>query len=427
MKNGGAQSEDGGDALPPRPRKVEPGRLRIAYLVNQYPKVSHTFIRREIGALENCGLEIERFSLRASNEHLVEEADQAELRRTQIVLEQGLIRVALAMLMACLSRPLRFVGALKLTLRIGWRSDRGLLRNLAYLAEASVLLGWFERKDINHVHAHFGTNSAGVAMLCHVLGGPPYTFTVHGPDEFDRARYLALDKKIARARFVVTVSSFGRSQLYRTCDPCQWSKIHVVHPGIDDALLCHSPAPLPSEPRIVCVGRLHKDKGQLLLIEAVRQLIFEGVACELALVGDGPLRTEIEARIAHLHLDRHILLTGPVSLAELCRQVQAARVVVLPSLAENLPSVIMEAFALGRPVIATAVGGIPELVKPGTCGWLIPPGSVEALAGAIGEALAAPTEGLERMAREGARRVREQFRSITAAERLMRLFQASEF
>jgi glycosyltransferase involved in cell wall biosynthesis len=195
---------------------------------------------------------------------------------------------------------------------------------------------------------------------------------------------------------------------------------------MDDTLLRHASAPIPSAPRIVCVGRLHEDKGQLLLIEAVRQLRSEGLACELVLVGDGPLRAQIQARIAHLRLEEYIRLAGSVSSAELFRHMQAARAVVVPSFAENLPSVIMEAFALGRPVIATSIGGIPELVEPGVCGWLVPASSVEGLANAIREVLDTRIETLERMGREGARRVSDRFRSSSAAERLARLFQTGE-
>src|SRR5436309_692388 len=108
-------------------------RLRLAYLVNQYPKVSHAFIRREIAAVESLGIPVERFSLRRCKEHLPEEADQAELRRTRVVLEAGVVHLISALVRVAIARPVRFAKALFLTFRIGWRSDRGLLRNLAYL------------------------------------------------------------------------------------------------------------------------------------------------------------------------------------------------------------------------------------------------------------------------------------------------------
>jgi colanic acid/amylovoran biosynthesis glycosyltransferase len=398
-------------------------RLCIAYLVNQYPKISHKFIRREIAGLEDCGVRVERFSLRLSGENFADEDDRSELQKTRVVLQAGPFRLALACAAAVFTRPVRFARALWLALRVGADSDRGVLAHMAYLAEACVLLGWLARQRVDHVHAHFGANPAAVAMLCHVLGGPPYSVTIHGPNDFDRARFLGLNEKIARARFVMTVSSYGRSQLYRWCGPEHWSKIHVLHPGVDAGFLNRPPAPIPAAPRLVCVGRLDGQKGQLLLIDAVGRLIDAGVRCELVLVGDGPLRTQIQTRIAELHLEEYVVLAGAVTTAELCARMQAARALVLASLAENLPSVILEAFALHRPVIATFIGGIPEVVDPGVNGWLVPAGSVEGIERAMREALEASVDTLERMGAAGARRAIEQFRSDDAARQLLRRFQ----
>jgi colanic acid/amylovoran biosynthesis glycosyltransferase len=189
--------------------------LRIAYLVNQYPRTSHSFIRREIQAVEAEGVEVLRFSLRPPNEELVSEADRQELVRTRIVLDEGAVGHALAVMEVGMRRPLALMRALVLTVRLGRRSDRGLLRHLAYLAEACVLARWLRRAGADHLHAHFGTNSATVALLCHEVGGPGYSVTVHGPEEFDKPEFLRLDDKVQRAEFAVAISSFGRAQLYR--------------------------------------------------------------------------------------------------------------------------------------------------------------------------------------------------------------------
>jgi glycosyltransferase involved in cell wall biosynthesis len=310
-------------------------------------------------------------------------------------------------------------------LRVGWNSERGVLRHFAYLAEACVLLGWFSQKGIAHVHAHFGTNSTTVAMLCHALGGPTYSFTVHGPEEFDKAEAIALPEKIKRADFVVGVSSFGKSQLYRWCDYKQWSKIHVVHCGVDDLFLTQAHTPIPDQPRLVCVGRLCEQKGHLILVEAAGRLAAEGLPFKLILVGDGPLRPQIEAMIAQLGLQDHIEITGWASNPEVQQQILASRVMVLPSFAEGLPVVIMEALALSRPVISTYVAGIPELVEPGTCGWLVPPGSVESLTEAMRAALQLPVEKLEQMGKVGAKRVAEQHDAVIEASKLATLFRAN--
>jgi glycosyltransferase involved in cell wall biosynthesis len=259
-------------------------------------------------------------------------------------------------------------------------------------------------------------------MLCHALGGPPYSFTVHGPEEFDKATEIALEEKIKRAAFLVAISSFGKSQLYRWCDRNQWSKIHEIHCGVDELFLKQPYIPVPDQPRLVCIGRLCEQKGHLLLVEAAGRLAAEGLKFRLVLVGDGPLRTQIQAMIAQLGLQDHIEITGWASNSEVQQHILASRAMVLPSFAEGLPVVVMEALALSRPVISTYVAGIPELVEPDTCGWLVPPGSVEALTAAMRAALQLPVEKLEQMGRVGAERVAQRHDAALEASKLAVLF-----
>jgi len=399
--------------------------MTIAYLVNQYPKVSHSFIRREIAGVEACGIRVARFSIRSCGSELVDEVDKRELEKTQVVLGIGKIGLLFALLRVAITRPARFLSAFWLMLQVGWHSERGVLRHFAYLAEACVLLRWFSDFGIAHVHAHFGTNSTTVAMLCRALGGPPYSFTVHGPEEFDKAEAIALTEKIKRSAFVVGVSSFGKSQLYRWCEHEQWSKIQVVHCGVDELFLTQAHIPVPDEPRLVCVGRLSEQKGHLLLLEAASRLAAEGLPFKLVLVGDGPLRPPIETLIARHGLQDHIEITGWASNNQVQQHILASRAMVLPSFAEGLPVVVMEALALGRPVISTYVAGIPELVEPGTCGWLVPPGSVESLTGAMRAALQWPVEKLEQMGRVGAERVAQQHDAAIEASKLAALFRSN--
>lgn len=396
--------------------------MTIAYLVNQYPKVSHSFIRREIAGVEACGIGVARFSIRSCGSELVDEVDKLELEKTQVVLEIGKFGLLFALIRVAITRPVHFLSALWLMLQVGWHSERGVLRHFAYLAEACVLLRWFSDLGITHVHAHFGTNSTTVAMLCRALGGPPYSFTVHGPEEFDKALEISLTEKINRSAFVVAVSSFGKSQLYRWCTHEQWSKIHVVHCGVDKLFLKQPHVAIPDRPQLVCVGRLSEQKGHLLLVEAASRLAAEGLLFKLVFVGDGPLRPEIETLIARHGLQDHIEITGWASNTEVQQHILASRAMVLPSFAEGLPVVIMEALALERPVLSTYVAGIPELVEPGVCGWLVPPGSVEALTAAMRTALQLPVETLEQMGRVGAERVALEHDAVSEASKLAALF-----
>lgn len=188
---------------------------RVAYLINQYPKVSHSFIRREILALERQGLTVLRFAARGWDDDVPDPVDQLERGRTRYLLQRGPAPALLAAAKLALARPGLFLGALHLALTMARRSERSVFHHLAYLAEASLLVGWLAEQGAGHLHAHFGTNPADVAMLTHALGGPPYSFTVHGPEEFDRPEALGLGEKGRRAAFVVAISSYGRSQLYR--------------------------------------------------------------------------------------------------------------------------------------------------------------------------------------------------------------------
>ena len=271
--------------------------LRVAYLVNQYPKVSHSFIRREIQALEKQGVAVLRVAIRGWDAELVDAEDLRERRVTQFVLERGWRMLAGALIRAAAAAPLRLLAALRLATRMGSRrAERPLPYHWVYLAEACVVAGWVRRHGATHLHAHFGTNAAEVAMLVNALAGTPYSFTVHGPEEFDRPESIGLAEKSRHAAFVVAVSSFGRSQLYRWVDPRQWHKIHVVHCGLDAAFL-EGMAPAPCDAmRLVCVGRLCEQKGQLLLLDALRQLRDRGVGLQLVLAGDGELRPAIEDR-----------------------------------------------------------------------------------------------------------------------------------
>lgn len=395
--------------------------VTIAYLINQYPKVSHSFVRREIFALEASGLTVERFAIRDCGSELVDDLDRAELQKTCVLLKQGVATFAIALAKTAITRPSQLWSALKLTLKIGRRSERGLLLNLVYLVEACVLLQKLQATTATHVHAHFGTNSTTVAMLCHALGGPTYSFTVHGPEEFDKVEAIALPEKIRRAKFVVAISSFGRSQLYRWSDLQDWSKIHVVHCGIDQAFQAPLMA-VPDVPQLVCVGRLSAQKGHLLLLEAARILSQENLSFKILMVGDGELRPEIEALIERYHLRSHIEITGWASSAEVKSHILSSRALVLPSFAEGLPVVIMESLALGRPVITTHIAGIPELVESGVCGWLVPAGDVESLAEAMRKALLMSPFDLEEMGRTGMARVAQAHDVALEAQKLAQLF-----
>ena len=401
--------------------------MRVTYFINQYPKVSHSFIRREILALERLGVSVQRIALRGLKDVLVDNDDLNERTKTQYVLDGGMFQVVLSVFKMLFLNPIKFLIAFKLALKMGWNAERPLPYHFIYFAEACQIAIWMKSFGAKHVHAHFGSNSAEVVMLARALGGPAYSFTVHGPEEFDKPQTLKLADKIKNAAFVVAISSFGKSQLFRWLPFEYWQKVKIVHCGLEPSFyhVDYSQLELPKIPRLICVGRLCEQKGQLLLLEACRSLKDNGLEFELVLAGDGEMRPEIERMIGVYDLSENVKITGWISSKQVRDEILAAHAMVLPSFAEGLPVVIMEAMALRRPVISTFVAGIPELVIHGQNGWLVPAGSVSELSKAIQLMLNTPVAQLKEMGDAAYARVRQRHDIDTEAEKLLELFHDS--
>lgn len=377
--------------------------MTIGYLVNCYPRPSHSFIRREIRALERAGHRVHRFAIRGDFAALVDPADRSEHDRTERILEAGPTRLLAATLGAAARAPRAVLAALSDALAMGHAAS-ARARHVVYLVEACRLAARCRALGIAHLHAHFGTNSAAVALLAARLADIPFSLTVHGPEEFDAARALSLRLKVRRAAFTVAISAFGRSQICRFADPADWDRIRVVHCGIEPGRFA-SLRPLPEGgPHLVAIGRLAEEKGFLVLLDALARARRERPDLRLTLVGDGPMRPAIEAARARLGLDDHVVLAGWRDEAGVREALAEATALVVPSFAEGLPVVIMEAMAAGRPVIATFVAGIPELVRPGATGWLVPAGDADALASSLVALADTPRERLVAMGRAGRER-----------------------
>ena len=400
-------------------------RGNIAYFINGYPAISHVFIRREIQALERQGFDVLRIALRGWEGDLVDEVDKQERERTRYVLREGSLSLIGAVLRVVFVSPVAFASSLALAFKMGRKALRPLPYHLIYLVEACQVLCWLKKQAVTHVHAHFGTNSAEVVMLARALGGPPYSFTVHGPLEFDSPKQLGLTEKIRRAAFVVAITSYTRSQLCRVSRSDDWEKIRVVRCGLPNDLFELPNVAIPEKPRLVCIGRLVEQKGQALLIEAAARLAEMGITFELAIVGEGPMRKSLEALIRRHALKGSVELLGAVPSEQLLSEIRAARGLILPSFAEGLPMVIMEAMAMRRPVVSTYIAGIPELVKEGVTGLLIPAGSVEAIVEGMRRILSASVGELQAMGDAGYERVRMLHAADTEAAKLASLIRAS--
>ena len=394
--------------------------MKLAYLLNSYPMTSTTFIRREIAAIERAGVPVKRFAVRHWAGPLVDPQDIAEQARTEYLLTGTVAGLLAGAMRQIVTRPRVTWRALCATRALHRTAGGGWLRHGAYLAQAIRLARRCAALGIDHVHAHFSTNGAAVAMLCRLLGGPSYSFTVHGPDELETLTANSLTAKTEAAAAVVAISLYCQGRLMAELPDRLWRRLHVIPCGIE--LGDYAPAPVPPDRRMLCVGRLCPQKGQAEIPAAVAAAAADQPGLSAVLIGDGESRAAIERAIAETGTGPRIGLLGWRSNAEVRQQLAASRALLLPSHAEGLPIVIMEALAMGRPVIATRIAAIPELVDE-SCGWLVEAGDGAALAAAIAAAAAADPAELDAMARIGRARVVERHDIDKIAPQLIALFE----
>ena len=396
--------------------------LRIAYLTGEYPAVSHTFILREVEALRARGLAVETCAIRRTGaEHHRGPAEQAAAASTFYVIERAKKPAALvAAKFAALKTPGRFFGALGLAWKTRPPGPVALLWQMFYFVEALVLTRHLKAQGITHLHNHFGNSSCSVAMLTSALSGIPFSYTMHGPTIFFEPQRWRIDEKIARARFVACISHFCRSQGMIFADPKHWEKLRIVHCGVDPARYDGGPRERHGK-HLLFVGRLAAVKGVLVLLRAFCEVLKEHPDATLTLIGDGGERAKVEALAHELGLGEAVRFAGYCSQNEVAEALGQADLFVLPSFAEGVPVVLMEAMAARLPVVATRIAGIPELVEEGTAGLLAPPGDTLALARAMSDLLADP-DLRRRMGEAGRARVTAEFDLHKEAARLEALF-----
>lgn len=393
--------------------------IKIAYLLNTYPAPSGTFIRNEIAALEDQGLDVTRLAVRQFAGPLVDPADRSEHAKTFYLLDGNIAGLLAAALREILTNPKGLARALPPWWRLLANAREGLPRHIAYLMQAAFLRQFARKNKITHVHSHFSNNAPAVAMLCRLLGGPTYSFTAHGPDEFVHADRLSFPLKIEHAASVVAISNFCRTTLLQLAEDDRFaSKIIIARCGLDLDQFTIAPPIGATNQTFVCVGRLCPQKGQVHIPAAVASLREQYPALKVILVGDGESRGEIETEIEAHGVADQVILHGWARGDEVRALIATSRALLLPSYAEGLPVVIMESFALGRPVISTAIAAIPELVDA-QCGWLVTPGDHDQLVAAMTAALSSSPATLEAMGQEGRSRVEQHHDRRQLAQALM--------
>ncbi|MFP4303501.1 MAG: glycosyltransferase family 4 protein [Rhodosalinus sp.] len=404
-------------APPGVPRPAGP----VAYVTGGYPKVSHTFIQREVAALRALGLDIVTCTIRRPPpSEVVGAAQQDEAARTFGVLEaaKNPLHLLAAHARVLARSPGRWAGAAALAWRA--RSDglKAGLWQFFYFLEAAVLARHLQRTGAVHLHDHFGSSSCTVAMLAARMAGLPFSFTLHGPDVFFEAHRWRLDVKIAEARFVACISAFCRSQAMLFSAPEAWPKLHIVHCAVD-------PDRYAAGGRDGCsllfVGRLSAAKGVPVLLDAMAELAVSHPGARLALIGDGPDRAALQAHAVRAGLSDRVTFAGYRDERGVAEALAGADIFVLPSFAEGLPVVLMEALAARCAVVTTRIAGIPELVRDGETGLIVPPGEAGALAGALGRLLDdAPLR--QRLAEAGRAAVEAEFNLAHEPAKLACLF-----
>lgn len=400
--------------------------MRLAVLTSQYPTVSTTFIRREIAALRRHGLEVDVFSIRrsvvrgrASGEGLSEEA------HTWYVLPIGPARLLAAVLGALLRRPGAWLHALGRALGHRTGGLRGFVWSLFYFVEAIVLARELERRGVEHLHSHFADGAATAGMLAAGFLGIGWSLTLHGAADFGPVWSPLLPGKLRAARFAVCVSHFGRAQALRALPPEQWEKVCVSRCGVEMDRLPERTRGVDAEPAaVVCVARLSPEKGISGLLDAWAGLpenLRSGA--QLRLIGDGPERERIAARIETAGLAGSVEMLGSLSEEDTLREVAGSQALVLASLMEGLPVALIEAMALGVPVVAPHLAGIPELVTPGVDGLLFPPADWNTLSERLAELIGDPA-ARRRLGAAAEARVRAEFAVDRAVEPLVRKLSA---
>ncbi len=396
--------------------------MRVGYVVKRFPRTSETFIAREVLELERLGAEVQVTALRPNDS----------------VQHHAWLDSLAAKVTVCAAPPLSEAwSAIEGRTRAGHgrlNAPRNALlyaaempdgRGKRYLRDAVFVAREAERAGVDHLHAHFANRPAIVAMLAHLISGIPFSFTAHAKDIYAAPPPLRIWRRLLRlASFAVTVNEANRRYLSESLGPRAGARIRVLHNGVDLRELSFAePAPSSDGPSVVAVARLVEKKGLDVFIDALARLRSKGLDLHGVIVGDGPLRDELQARAGRIGAGRSIRFAGELPHQEVVRELRAARALALPCRVardgdrDALPTVLLEALALGLPCVSTPIGGIPEIIRSEETGLLVEPEDAEGLAAALERLLT--EDGLRRrIAAAGRRRAEDHFDARRNVERL---------
>lgn len=373
------------DATGTRPISAAPA-ISLAYLTSTYPTLSMSFFLREVIELRAMGIRIDVASVnmpdRPAEQLTVEESIEA--RNTYHLKKHGLKGAIVANGKTLLTNFGGYCRGVRMVFRLSGLDLKGLFYHHMYFIEALMVGIWMKQKRLHHVHVHLGSQAATVGLYVRTIFGVGFSITVHGPDEFYDAKGQHLTEKIAAADFICCISFFCRSQLMKFSPYSDWHKLIVSRLGVNTAEF--SPKPLRDAPEpfsILCVGRLVPAKGQHQLIDAVERLARQGRRVRLHLVGGGPDDVSLRQRVSQFEDPGTVVFEGPVNHDRIRALYDAADLFCIPSFAEGIPIVLMEAMASGIPCVTTQIAGIPELIRTGIDGLLVAPSDLDGLTDAL--------------------------------------------
>lgn len=384
---------------------------RIAYILKMYPRFSETFILNEVLELERQGVQVHIFSLKKPDDGRFH-ADLSRVRAPVTYVPESALLDPRAFYEAHRQlftlTPSRYRGALWQA--IGRALAQRSLGSVKHFLQAGYIALRLQRAGITHVHAHFASAATSVAYNVSRLLGISYSFTAHAKDIYlNSVRADVLERKLSAARFAVTVSDYNRAYLARLRGG---DRVVRIYNGLDLQQFSRNGATADDPPLVLAVGRLVEKKGFADLIHACDLLQRTGCRLRCRIVGKGPLERQLRALIDDLQLENVVELAGPLPRDALLNLYPRAAVFVAPCVVgsdgnrDGLPTVLIEAMALGVPVVSTAVTGIPELVEDGRTGLLAPQHDPAALATAIRQVLENPARAqtLAQAARAGVER-----------------------
>lgn len=403
---------------------------KIAYIVSRFPHLPETFILREMISLEQLGWQIELYPLIVQRQELIHQEARPWLARAHAA-PWFSFDLLIANIEKLFRHPRQYVSLFWRMLRENFSSPKFLMRALLLFPRSVWMAKRFKLTGITHVHAHYATHTALVAWLIHKLTDIPYSITVHAHDIFVERPMLAT--KLQDSVFVSAISEFNRKYLTDMFGPWVEQKTKIVRCGIDPAYYGSDGQGDPLEYgrlEIISVGSLQPYKGHIYLVKACAELQKRGIPFRCRIVGGGDLNSMLKSAIREYRLDHAIELVGPRTQDEVSRLLRTANCYVQPSVItasgkmEGIPVALMEAMASGIPVVATSISGVPELVRNGDTGWLVPAEDAQALADALSQIHKDPAEA-KRRAGAGRRWVLDEFELSSNAKRLSLLFAQS--